>query len=190
MGVGTLEASVSRKSLNSDEGQELGVAAKDLPNWRENVSNDKNHNIKKKLNMKLYNLLHYHCTQCPKKFSFYTVLAAHMLKHKKEFKCTGHVHDFQNDTELQKHVLENHSSTTVGDAVQLKNEAVVILEDINQVLNPCVIDTVITQNCNPSKESNPVSPEKVTFSEQNIVSDDKNCDNSDITRVELSGKYM
>lgn len=179
VGDGAHKASV--RSVNCDVGQESGVTANDLPNWGKNISNNRNHNIKEKINVKLYDSFRYQCTQCPKKFSFYTVLAAHMLKHKKEFKCTSCVQDFQNNIELQKHVLESHSSTT-GDAEQLKNEAVVILEDINQVLNPRAIDSVNTQNSNPSGESNLASPEKVSFSEQNVVSDGENCDNSNISQ--------
>lgn len=175
---GALKASVS--SMNSDE--ESGVVANDSPNCAENVSNDGNCNMNEKLNIRLYDSFHYQCTQCPKKFSLHTVLAAHMLKHKKEFKYSSCELDFQNNTELQKCVLESHSSSTVGAADQFKNEAVEIEEDANNALNPPAIDSVNSQSTRPSKDSNSLSPKKVAFSEQNIVSDDKNYDSSNISQ--------
>lgn len=180
VGHAALEASVS--SVNSDVEHVSSVADSDSPDCGENGRNNSSHNINKKLNTRLYDSFCYQCTQCPKKFSLSTVLAAHMLKHKREtFKCISCMQDFQNSIELQKHTFESHTSTNVGDAQQLKN-AVVVLEDISHVLNPRYFDSAITQTINPSKVSDPVSPEKVTLIEQNSVSDDKECDGSNISK--------
>jgi hypothetical protein len=185
---GGLKASL--RNRNSEVSLELDVATNNFTDLKENVSNDKNSNINKRSNIKLYNPFRYQCTQCPKKCSFCTVLAAHMLKHKKQtYKFTSCAQDFQHKVELQKHMLENHSNialnASIDDPQQTENEAV-ILDNVggglNQISSPHTIQSLSTQNSNPSKESNPVSVEKMTCSEENNVSGDRNGDSSNISQ--------
>ena len=179
----------------SEVGPELSVMTSDSTDFRKNVSRDKSLNIKRS-NIKLYDSFRFQCTECPKKFSFYAVLAAHMLKHKKEmFNCTYCVQNFCDNVELQKHVLETHPNIArnahMADAQESQDEATVMLDDndgeLNEVLNPFALESVSAQNSNTCRERGHASPKKIAFTEQNNMSDDKSGDDSNISQALHSG---
>ena len=138
---GASETSVRGKY--SEVGPELSVMKKDSTDLRKNVSRVKSLSVKRS-NIKLYDSFRFQCTECPKKFSFYTVLAAHMLKHKKEkFKCTYCVQNFCESVELQKHVLETHPNIAqnkhMSVSQEFRDEVTIMLDDNGGELNEAAV---------------------------------------------------
>jgi KRAB domain-containing zinc finger protein len=199
--VGACETSVSSK--NTEMGPQLSVVTNDATDLRKNASRVKSHNVERS-DVKLYDSFRFKCTQCPKKFSFYTVLAAHMLKHKKDmFKCTYCVQNFHDKVELQTHVLETHANiaqnTHIADEQEFKdeaaimlgdnggelNEAAVVLDDnggkLNEVLNRYSVESASAQNSNTCRVRDHASPGKIMLIEDNNVSDDKSGGDSNIS---------
>jgi len=132
---GASETSV--RGRYSEVGPELSVMTNESTNLRKNVSI-------KRSNIKLYDSFRFQCTECPKKFSFYTVLAAHMLKHKKAMlKCTYCVQNFCDNVRLQKHVLETHPNIAqnkhMADSQEFHDEAAVMLDDNGDELNEAAV---------------------------------------------------
>ena len=122
---------------------ELSVMKKDSTDLRKNVSRDKSLSVKRS-NIKLYDSFRFQCSECPKKFSFYTVLAAHMFKHKKEmFKCTYCVLNFCDSVEFQKHVFETHPNIArnkhMAVSLEFHDEAAVMLNDNGDELNEVAV---------------------------------------------------
>lgn len=202
VGVGACQTSVSSK--NSEVGSGLSVVTNDSTDMRKNVSRDKSHNVSRS-NVKLYDSFRFQCTQCPKKFSFDTVLAAHMLKHKKEMlKCPYCVQNFRDNVELQEHVLLTHPSTAqnthTADTQEFRSEGAVTLDGnggkrnesavmfgdnagkLNELLSPCAVVSAGAQNSNASRDHDHASSEKIAFTEQVIVSDDKSGDHSNMSQ--------
>ena len=138
---GASEMSVRGKY--SEVGPELSVMTNDSTDSRKNVSRDESLSVERS-NIKLYDSFHFQCTECPKKFSFYTVLAAHILKHKKEmFKCTSCVQNFCDNVKLQKHVLETHPNIArnkhMADSQEFHDEAAVMLDDNDGELSEAAV---------------------------------------------------
>lgn len=189
---GASETSV--RSKYSEVGLELSVMKNDSTDLRKNVSRDKSLSVERS-DIKLYDSFRFQCTECPKKFSFYTVLAAHMLKHKKEmFKCTYCVQNFCDSVELQKHVLVTHPNIAqkhLADPQEFPDEAAVMLGDnggkLNEVLNPFALESVSAQNSNTCRECGHTSPKKITCTEQSNMSDDKSGDYLNILQMSDSG---
>lgn len=205
---GASETSVSGKY--SEVGSELSVMTNDSNDLRKNVSRDKSLSVERS-NIKLYYSFRFQFTECSKKFSYYTVLAAHMLNHKKEmFKCTYCVQNFCDNVELQKHVLETHpniaQTTHMAVAQEFQDEAAVMLDancgklseaavmlgnndgKLNEVLNPSALQSVSAQNSNTCRECGPTSPMKITYTEQSYMSDDKSGDDLSISQASNSGR--
>ena len=133
----------SARGKYSEVGPELSVMTHDSTDLRKNVSRDKSLRVERS-NIKLYDSFRFQCTDCPKKFSFYTVLAAHMLKHKKEmFKCTYCVQNLCDSVKLQKHVLETHPNIAqnkhMADSQEFPDEAAVMLDDNGGELNEAAV---------------------------------------------------